>query len=208
MAKSLEEKLATARAWKARNSERVKAYRAVYFQAHKDDEHANHLRWHARNPGRKSEFDKTYRERHADRLAEIRATDEYRERKQRRFRHRYGSDLGFRKILLIRFTVWQALRRTQSSEVIVEIVGCTLAQLRDHIASQFKPGMTWANWGDWEIDHRRPVCSFDATDDEQMKECFHFTNLQPLWKHENVEKGSKWDPVSHEKQQQQTAESK
>lgn len=194
MAKSPEETLATARAWKARNSERVKAYRAVYFQAHKNDEHANHLRWHARNPGRKSEFDKTYRERHVDQLAEIRRTDEYRESKQRRFRDRYRTDPAFRKILLIRSTIVQALRRTENSEVIVEIVGCTLPNLRDHIARQFKPGMTWANWGEWEIDHRRPVCSFDPSDDEQMKECFHFTNLQPLWKHENMAKGSKWTP--------------
>lgn len=55
--------------------------------------------------------------------------------------------------------------------------------------------MTWENYGvhGWHIDHIRPCKSFDLTDPEQQKECFHYTNLQPLWWWENLEKGGKWE---------------
>jgi hypothetical protein len=54
--------------------------------------------------------------------------------------------------------------------------------------------MTWENWAldGWHIDHIRPCCSFDLTDPEQQKKCFHYSNLQPLWAEENWSKGGKW----------------
>jgi len=56
----------------------------------------------------------------------------------------------------------------------------------------FKPDMTWANYGaEWHIDHKRPCVSFNLTDPAQQRECFHYTNLQPLWATENLQKGVK-----------------
>jgi hypothetical protein len=53
--------------------------------------------------------------------------------------------------------------------------------------------MTWKNhtvFG-WHIDHVRPCCAFDLTKPEDQKKCFHHTNLQPLWWHENLAKSGK-----------------
>jgi len=46
-----------------------------------------------------------------------------------------------------------------------------------------RKGMTWENRGKggWHIDHVLPYASFDLSDPEQQKICFHYTNLQPLW---------------------------
>ena len=53
--------------------------------------------------------------------------------------------------------------------------------------------MTWENHGDWHIDHIRPCCSFNLLNDDDQKQCFHYTNLQPLWAKDNLMKGGKFN---------------
>jgi hypothetical protein len=67
-------------------------------------------------------------------------------------------------------------------------IGCSLQEFRDHLEAQFKPGMTWENHGEWEIDHIVPVRYGNPTLEEQFAR-LHFTNTQPLWKIENRIKG-------------------
>ena len=77
-----------------------------------------------------------------------------------------------------------------------ELIGCTIEQLMDHLESLFLEGMTWENKGrnGWHVDHIRPCDSFDLTDPDQQKQCFHFSNLQPLWEADNIRKSNKWEP--------------
>ena len=53
--------------------------------------------------------------------------------------------------------------------------------------------MSWNNHGfyGWHIDHIYPCSKFDLTDLNQQKQCFHYTNLQPLWAEENKKKSNK-----------------
>jgi hypothetical protein len=74
----------------------------------------------------------------------------------------------------------------------MELIGCTIQEVRGHIESQFVEGMTWDNHGEWHIDHIRPCASFNLEDPEEQKKCFHFTNLQPLWAEDNLKKGSRY----------------
>lgn len=67
-------------------------------------------------------------------------------------------------------------------------IGCSWQQLRAHLESQFKPGMSWNNKHLWHIDHRVPLKT--ATTAERVYELFHYTNLQPLWWWENLSKGA------------------
>lgn len=75
----------------------------------------------------------------------------------------------------------------------IELTGCEAKMLMSHIESQFKDGMSWSNYGydGWHIDHIIPCASFNLTDPEQQKKCFHYTNLQPLWAKDNFKKGTK-----------------
>ena len=74
-------------------------------------------------------------------------------------------------------------------------LGCDPATLKNHLETQFQPGMNWENRGTygWHIDHIRPLASFDLTKEEEQLKAFHYTNLQPLWWYDNIAKGDKWD---------------
>lgn len=73
----------------------------------------------------------------------------------------------------------------------VEYFGCTLVELLEHLESQFEPGMSWENYGKWHVDHIIPCSSFNHSVTEEVKKCWHFSNLQPLWAKENLVKSNK-----------------
>ena len=75
-----------------------------------------------------------------------------------------------------------------------QYVCCTYKELLDHLESQFEEGMTWENYGEWQIDHFKAQSRFDPTIEEEKYKCWHYTNLQPLWAPENNEYSNKKKP--------------
>jgi hypothetical protein len=74
-----------------------------------------------------------------------------------------------------------------------DLVGCSTEDLKLYLESKFLSGMNWKNYGlyGWHIDHIIPVSKFNLSELSDIKKCFHFTNLQPLWAKDNLQKGSK-----------------
>ncbi len=78
-----------------------------------------------------------------------------------------------------------------------DIIGCSRNELKKHLESKFKKGMNWDNYGvhGWHIDHIVPVSYYkkncDFLKSDTQKKCFHFSNLQPLWAKENIQKSNK-----------------
>ena len=71
----------------------------------------------------------------------------------------------------------------------ISLSGCTTEQLRAHLERQFCARMSWENYGRaWHIDHIIPCSAFDLTDPRQQAQCFHYTNLRPLWARANIRK--------------------
>ena len=110
-------------------------------------------------------------------------------------KNRAKRDLDFKLRNNLRARIRAALKQQSASKDLgtADIVGCTIAELRAHLEMQFKEGMSWDNHGQWHIDHIKPCAAFDLTDPKQQRECFHFTNMQPLWAHENQIKGASID---------------
>jgi hypothetical protein len=70
------------------------------------------------------------------------------------------------------------------------MLGCDWFFLQKYIQNKFTEGMTWENYGEWHIDHIKPL-ALAKTEDELIK-LNHYTNLQPLWAEENILKGDKY----------------
>ena len=66
-----------------------------------------------------------------------------------------------------------------------------IGRVKKYLVSKLKVNMTFDNYGLWEIDHIKPMSSFDFNDINEIKRCCHYTNLQPLWKHDNRVKSNK-----------------
>lgn len=86
-------------------------------------------------------------------------------------------------------------KRYKKASKTMNLVGCSIQSLISHLESNFKPGMSWNNYGmrGWHIDHIRPCASFDLSKSEEQSKCFHYSNLQPLWWRDNIIKSDKWD---------------
>lgn len=111
----------------------------------------------------------------------------------------------------MRNRVYHALRAhfkgtAKGSANTIALVGCTMPELAAYLEAQFQPGMTWENRRQWHIDHKRPCASFDLSDPVQQRECFHYSNLQPLWASENFSKTSRWEGKLHRKTANATKE--
>ena len=82
----------------------------------------------------------------------------------------------------------------QEKKSMVECLGCDIQTYRDYLESKFKAGMTWENYGQWEIDHIIPL-NYGSPSFEEAFSRLHYTNTQPLWKEENLAKGNKLIPL-------------
>lgn len=111
----------------------------------------------------------------------------------RSLRKRRKSDPIFRMVESLRLRVRLAIKGFSKAATTMKLVGCSPGALRAHLESKFRPGMNWENYGlrGWHIDHIRPCASFDMSDPEQQRQCFHYLNLQPLWAVENLKKGAR-----------------
>ena len=70
-----------------------------------------------------------------------------------------------------------------------ELLGCSTKEFNNHLESKFTKGMTWGNYGThWHVDHILPCSSFDHEDPEQVKRCWHWSNMQPLEAKANMAK--------------------
>lgn len=102
------------------------------------------------------------------------------------------NDINFKIARRLRGRLHKVLNGRYKSGSAVNDLGCTLNYLKKYFDDMFSDGMTWSNYGEWHIDHIRPLCSFDLTDREQFLEACNYKNLQPLWAKDNLYKGGSY----------------
>lgn len=71
------------------------------------------------------------------------------------------------------------------------ILGYTRHDLVKHLELLFEDGMSWDNYGEWEIDHIVPVSWFVRYGVNDPRVVNKLNNLRPLWAFENR---SRWRP--------------
>ena len=122
-----------------------------------------------------------------------RQNSEIREKIQNAWNKRYYTDIQFKLADRFRKRFKKVMKGKSKSEKTLSYLGCSPEKFKEHMESQFTEGMNWNNHGyrGWHIDHIIPCSSFDLTKEEDIRKCFHYTNMQPLWGTQNMKKGSK-----------------
>jgi len=107
--------------------------------------------------------------------------------KRKRKKEKENELTGF--IQKIRQSVRKSFKRsgyTKKSKTY-NILGNDWSTVKKYFELLFQPGMSWNNYGDWEIDHIIPLSK--AENEYDVIKLCHYTNLQPLWKLDNKLKG-------------------
>jgi hypothetical protein len=143
-----------------------------------------------------SEFNRQlYLERKKDSVWYAKALESSRKSAFKRY-YKMREDPAFKMKLVCRNAVSRICRTVGSRRAkrarTSEYLGCSFDFARSYIEQRFREGMTWENHGTvWHVDHVIPLASFDFTSDAQIRKAMHYTNLQPLFAHENRTKQDK-----------------
>jgi hypothetical protein len=91
--------------------------------------------------------------------------------------------------------MWQALKGKCKSAHTIDLLMCSVPELKIYLEKQFKPGMTWKNYGfgndKWNIDHIIPLSFFNLQNPVELYMACRYQNLQPMWQTENFTKSNK-----------------
>lgn len=75
-------------------------------------------------------------------------------------------------------------------DAVHEFLDMNVWELREYIEKQWLEGMTWENYRKvWCVDHIVALKYFDVFNYQDMKLCWHFSNLKPSFMDHNHAKG-------------------
>jgi hypothetical protein len=196
--------------WRLKNKERLseynKTYQPNYYKNNKKKVDKKHAEYYSSNKEKLKPARKKYYENNKERLLQIQKNrlkdPRIRERRRKvaakRERERLRTDPNFKLKKYLRTRIWNALKGNVKSRKTMELLGASIEIVKTHLQSKFTDGMTWENYGQWHVDHIVPCDAFDLSIGENQKICFHYTNLQPLWKLDNMKKSNKIIPSTRQ----------
>ena len=120
----------------------------------------------------------------------------YKDKRNEYIRKRMKRDIRFRLRKIFSSSVSTRLKRRLSGKnckSTFDYLDYTIDDLMKHLENRFRGGMSWANYGEWHIDHKIPDCMFKygSPKDKGFRQSWALKNLQPLWAEENFKKGFK-----------------
>jgi hypothetical protein len=106
-------------------------------------------------------------------------------------KYRRENDINYKLKKNLSRCINYAIKNNSKSDHTINLLGCSIEEFKQHIESQFEKGMTWGNYGTvWHLDHYVPCSYFDLSYPAQQKICFHFLNINPLKKIDNLKKNN------------------
>ena len=148
----------------------------------RDCQNKSKLEWRENNPEYMKNYNLKWRENNP----------EYMKKYQRQYqKERKANNINFKLANNLRSRLRKALlkqvaSKNDTTEALLEI---SYSEFRNYVEYLMTPDMNWLNI---QLDHVRPLSSFDLKDYEQLKEATHYTNIQPLLAKDNRSKSDRY----------------
>ena len=160
-------------------------YRKAYYKAHADEARAYSSAWYRSNTELHMISQKQWVLKNKERILSNR---------RQAHKRRYASDPLYRMQHVMRSQLklmFADIGKQKNVSTFVALGYCP-AKLKMRLETNFKAGMSWDNYGDWEIDHKIPISVMLNRGETRAHIVNALSNLQPMWKHDNRKKGNRW----------------
>lgn len=174
-----------------------------YYEANKEKRKAyhkkNHKKYYIKNREKTLIRTKKYKQENGDKVNK-REREYYhknketiRRRKRKAAKKRYYNNINYNIRCKLRTRFRKVLKGNSKSSSVLKLLGCNIEEFKKHIELLWTVGMNWENYNlyGWHIDHIKPCKDFDLTKPEEQAECFHYSNLRPLWAEDNLARNRK-----------------
>jgi len=152
----------------------------------KERKKKNYYEWCEQNKDHRKKYMDEYREKNINKIRKTKRDYE---------KTRKNNDPLYKLISYFRTAIYQVLKESnvEKNKHYFDVLKYTPEQLMFHLENQFTDNMTWDNYGEWHVDHIKPISSFNITEmgDEEFMKCWSLNNLQPMWGEENIRKSNK-----------------
>ena len=169
--------------YREKNKEKINESQKIQYQLNPQIQKERSLKWKLNNP-------ENYKLSNSNRSKKWEEKNkEYRKKNKNNYStQRLKNDPLFKLSRNIRIRINEFIKnKSKSTELIV---GLPFIELKLFLEQKFIHGMSWDNYGDWHIDHKKPICKFDK--ESKISTINSLSNLQPLWASENLSKGGKF----------------
>lgn len=168
----------------------VKYIATIYNKTNKKERALTNTKYKQTHAGEIKASHKSYKEQHRERNNELQQLRRIKQRLLNPPPKRKRTAIEYKKLAKrCRRMVERCLEIKNEAKIsrTFEILKYKPSDLKQRIETQFKQGMSWNNYGDWHIDHIKPLCKFKI--DTTIYTMNALCNLQPLWAEENLKKG-------------------
>ena len=171
------------KSWRNSNLETVKVTRKKHYQKNIEKMREEKRLYISKTKPQKIAYDIEYRKNNKDKIATYKKEWEKLKRHEPLFKIKRN----------LRRRVHHALMGNNKSDNTIALLGCSVEFFKSYIEDQWVEGMDWTNYSPsgWHIDHIKECHTFDLSDPEQQRECFHYSNQRPLWAKDNLSRPKK-----------------
>lgn len=150
-------------------------YMKIYFKNNKEYYNELHKQWNENNREYLNDYHLNYRKQNQQKIQEYQNIW---------FKEKYETDINYKLKINIKTRILASLKNNSNKkEKINKYLGCSIQDYKTYLETLFLPEMNWNNHGEiWEIDHKKPISSFDLSIKDNIFNAFHYTNTQPLFK--------------------------